>query len=656
MCKKREVIIILLTNERVRDAYMDALGAMSSTVKIDNSMSMEEQINLLSVSLNTITAVNEFIPVNYMKINNLELLKTDLSASAGLYSHNLGRIQLRDIPNNHKNKTSLLGINLAHEYGHHVYGSILRSNDPELINKMESLITKMGDSFCNKDHDKLKNIIDKNNKVYDSTMEYLSSPTEMFARAFSGMVLKDVESCYERGTCFGYNYTTKELEGFESELKDLCMEYSNKVLSKDKIKNKDLFKHLDNETKALICKNETILFSKHVTEAKKDVSSKKNIDAETTLRKKTYNGIFKNISKEARNEFRYNPKEDVVLAVSNEEMTNNFLSMTPNEVYDKNNALENEKRLIMQQLNTYSIGNTGKNREDLIRRLNNINIETRVLDSTGIKESKDYVYYSKLKDKENSINSFLNSFDVTTDGKFYSPLERTKLVQYIKGKIVDKYECKLTDVQSEINNFENYYNECKTKSKHPVENYHCADVSENNAVHKYSTTLVAKTYENGYKDDFITDIQAHQRARYDMNDYRKVVDINHPKMINCRDIIDNTWQNINQGITTYKHMNKSMHKKVKDKMLAKVPFYKEKDSAKQKHMDIEDKKELSADEMIDKLLKEASEKKNEPVASNLCAEANKQIDTLLAKCYTEENDKCNDTKIRNYEYSNEMEF
>lgn len=635
---------------------MEALGTMSSTVKIDNSMSMEEQINLLSISLNTITAVNEFIPVNYTKINYLELLKSDLKESAGLYSQAIGRIQLRDIPNSYKNKTSLLGINLAHEYGHHVYGSILKSNDPELIDKMESLIAKMGDSFCNKDHSKLKKTINKNNKAYDSTMEYLSSPTEMFARAFSGMVLKDVESCYEKGTCFGYNFTVKELESFESELKDLCAAYSNKILSKDKINDTDLFKHLDDKTKAIICKNESILFNKHIAEAQSDVSSKKNIDAETTLRKKTYHGLMKNISKEARNDFRYNPETDVRMEASYEELVNNFSTMTPNEAYNKNKSLEEEKRLILQELHTYAIGRTGSHREDLLRRLNNVNVEIKALDSTGIKNSKDYTYYSKLKDKENSINSFLNSFDVTSEGKFYSPLERTKLVQYIKGKIVDKYECKLTDVQSEINNFENYYNSLKTKSRHPVESYSCGDVSKKNAVFRYNTNLFAKTYNNGYKDEFIENVQAHQSARYDIDGYKKVLDVNHPKMVNCRDIIDDTWQNINQSMTVYKYINETMHKKVKDKMLAKVPFYKEKDTDKQKEMDMENKTELSADEMIDKLLKEASEKQNEPVSSNLSAEANKQIDKLLAECYTKENAKCDDVEIGNFEHSNEMEF
>lgn len=612
---------------------------------------------MLSVSLNTMTAVNEFIPVNYNKINNLELLDVTRAGSAGSYSKSLSRIILKNTPEM-SNKNAVLAINLAHEYGHHVYNNILTSGDIDLIKKMEYLIEKMGEVFINKDQNKIKEIIGPTGgfkKSYDKTMEYLSNPTEMFARAFSGLVLKDMESTFEKGTCFGYNYTSKELENFEKELKDICSAYSQKVLSssKETAINKNLFKNLNATQKAIICKNENLLYNKNIYKNNEEHSKNKNIKAESILRKKTYTSIYNNSSEKVRDNLEFKYPDDVYIGDTYSDIVNNFKTMMPDEFYSKEQTLlKNKENIEKRMLNLE--GN--ENVKQLNKELESININLMALSSTGIKDTEQYKYYATLKNKENSIDNFLNRFDVASEGKIASKFENLKLVQYVKESIVKKFDYKLSNIKNEIGELESKYNKTKILENNPTEYYACKDSSKANTIYKHNGNMLIGRYENGYDFGLDKHLRQHQLARKHLENY--VVEKNsiHPEIIYCQEMIDDTYNKVNKGLLTYDKLNSAMHEKVTTKMKEKIPFYNTKEKSIEEEVLKEDKTKQKST-VVDNLLKKVEEKsKNKEKTSLLSDGARKQFDDFLAKCYDKENINPDINKTKQIENYNEVEF
>lgn len=279
-----------LTHFQIIDAYTNALLPFAGEISIDNSISEQHQIGTLSAVLNSVSAINDIIPVDLLRSNNFEIKPRLGGKTAGLYNNGMGRIQLLPMSDNN-NLSQTTGINIAHEYGHYVYDSIISSKNPELHAKLASLIQDMGTTFFNKDDKFLDNYTNTPyqyaNAKYQNVLDYISEPTELFARAFSGIALKDVEATYDKGTSFAYNFTVEELEQFSDKFLDLCESFKESILENETETDYKLFSNLGDREEMIIYKTEGALLEKaEIKHAALDYKSKE-YKGEMLMRSKT---------------------------------------------------------------------------------------------------------------------------------------------------------------------------------------------------------------------------------------------------------------------------------------------------------------------------------------------------------------------------------
>ena len=61
------------THSQIIDAYTNALLPFAGEISIDNPISDQHQIETLSVVLNSVSAINDIIPVDLLRSNNFEI-------------------------------------------------------------------------------------------------------------------------------------------------------------------------------------------------------------------------------------------------------------------------------------------------------------------------------------------------------------------------------------------------------------------------------------------------------------------------------------------------------------------------------------------------------------------------------------------------------
>lgn len=630
-----------LTHSQIIDAYTNALLPFAGEISIDNSISEQHQIETLSAALNSVSAINDIIPVDLLRSNNFEIKPSLGGKTAGLYNNGMGRIQLLSMSDNN-NLSQTTGINIAHEYGHYVYDSIISSKKPELHAKLESLIQDIGTTFFNKDDkflDKYKNTpYQYANAKYQNVLDYISEPTELFARAFSGIALKDVEATYNKGTSFAYNFTVEELEQFSDKFLDLCESFKESILENETETDYKLFSNLGDREEMIIYKTEGALLEKaEIKHAALDYKGK-GYKGEMLMRSKTMSTMSKSYSNAKKDVYKYNPQMDFIQKASYPEYKEKFSSMGVSQTYARENeiklGLETAKskyaqysseiqeleQLIQNDPTDYKsqrrlrVVETLRGEQHL--EIEQLKIENIALFQSDVKNSPEYKRYSSLKNKEASINSFINRFEGTSVGKFYSPIENLKFVQKIKNTIVEKLDCKVSDIVDEIK----YYDDL--------------DVDQE----KFNT----KSSLGGIKPKFVKNYNDMVNSKAAYNELKDELPANHPFLKRNIDTYNTCFKNRVSYMDTRKGFDNKVRGYIKK-------IYENKFKKVDKNINREN---LTISEHFDILIEEASLMPDNINNSSLSNEANAQLEAALQQAY----EKQKETRYESKEFEHDNEF
>lgn len=636
------------TYAQIIDAYTNALLPFASEINIEKSIPEKQQIETLSATLNSISAVNEIIPVDILRVNKFEIYSNMDYNRAGLYSIGRGNIQLLSKSDNEKSSPSTVGISIAHEYGHYIYDSIIKGDNPELHKKLESLMQDIAETFFNKDEE----FIEKNknkpcksgNKNHKTVFDYISEPTEMFARAFSGIALKDMEASYKNGTCYGYNFKAEELEKFSDKFLDLCENFKESILENNSETRFELFSNLDDKEEAIIYKTEGALLQNAEIKHMGLNYKSKHYMGEMILRSKTTKAMSKNFSKTKKEVLKYDPKKDYIQKSTYSEYVQKFSSMGLSQVYARDSQIESELKAAKSKYNQYeleiqeleqTIQNDPTNykaqrrlkvaealRNEQHLEIDTLHTENIALFRSDIKNSPEYKRYSSLKRKETAINNFLNKFDVTSEGKFYSPIENMKIVQKLKNSIVAKLDSKVSDIVDEINYYDNIDAE---KDK-----------------------FYSKSSFGGIKPAFVNNYNKMEFSKQAYNEFVNELPEDHQFLIYHKNRYDECYEKRISYLKKYRNFDSKLKNNV-----AKV--YENKFLKADNDID---KDNLTISEQFDILIKEASTKQDGVESSLLSSEANAQLNEALRKAYEKEKEKENTSpkQEKQFEYSEDFEL
>lgn len=219
------------------DTYAKALTSSSNTVSIDNSMTDMHAIRTLSLILNSATVINNIIPIELLKLDKLEVRKY-MKGVFGIHYGHAGKIVIRSLCTDKSN--ALVSTAMAHEYGHFLYENIVKDGDDNLLYNLRDLINTMLTVFMDRDKQVIEKYVNKDIESENKSLSllyYLTNPTELFARAFTGIVLDDIESKYTNYPTDEYGFASSELSVFRDKILDLCDSYKKLLIFKEKESN-----------------------------------------------------------------------------------------------------------------------------------------------------------------------------------------------------------------------------------------------------------------------------------------------------------------------------------------------------------------------------------------------------------------------------------
>lgn len=643
-----------ITHKDALDSYAKALSPLSNTISIDKTLSETQTLKTMSLILNSASAVNEIMPIELLKLDELQLHK-DIQGAGGKFSYNTGRIQIKSSANSRSN--NMIGNALAHEYGHFLYENIIKDGDNKTLDKLYNLVGDMSKVFMDRDKEMLNKYSNTSyrgsGKDVQSILDYLVLPTELFARAFSGIALEDVEKEYPGGKSYKHNFTTEEMALFKDDLIDLCDNYKDLLISKEKDSNPSyeynenhnpMLDNLDDTDKKIIYKTEDRLYLEDSVNYT-DGDKRKNLNGELNMHKYVTRDINKNLSLKEQLDSKYN-ENDVFRASSYVDMKKKYSDIHPIKAYKREGSIDMQVSILKTTINELDslIGGYNDNIDDmsypekldtekeikkqetkklfLNETLDSLRNEKMAINASDVKYSDDYSKYVNLLKSREDIDKIIDGLTTIDLNKKPSYFDKLKIVGHIKNKMAEKHEKSFLEVQSEIDSME------EDAAKETNWTY-----VESNALKKTNYLKAKDNWRNAsvifkhYRDANLTDSQ----------EYKEVND----NLINAKskhDTYINKYNNFNNLVVKDSF---SYSRCVMKNYIADKGTYKEVIS-----QDL-DNKELSANDMIDKLLDRAKSdsKANVLSNSNLGVGASMQIDKLLEEAKNNSNNRLEDKEL-----------
>lgn len=479
-----------MNSRDVINAYKQALNSVTNSIYIDNTLSETKQIEILSTVLNASVKINEIIPIDLLKIDNLVINKE--MDSLGSFAHHTGDIDIKDVKSSHN-----MANTIAHEYGHYLFETIIMEGSQDMISELYSLCEEMGDVFLNRPDNYIASLA--KNKSSSDFLNYLAKPTEMFARAFSVYALESSEKKYEtHKSKGGSNFSLEELSKFKVRMDKLCMQMREQLINKERETNPyyqipakggvDLFQDLTEADQVTLLKNEERLFLKasgerNVAILQDDYKQAKLSNADMEIGATSFRKLYKKFDKEALKYVRFNHETDFIDSIDIDTNVDKYLAMTPDRVYSLNKGIREEIKKLKKQESEFqeafnfgvdnlgsksmlgytidnNVLNSSKENFKYIKQTIALKEqELKAIELSGVTKTPNYKKYAALKSKEEKVVSFVENFNL--DGKFESRFEHIPAIMKLKDMIYNVCGSRLCDLQRQVatmeSSFDQYY-------------------------------------------------------------------------------------------------------------------------------------------------------------------------------------------------------